>query len=625
MPKLLVTLPDAREITHDLTAPEILIGRTPDNTIQIDEASVSLRHARLTLEKRGYRLQDLDSTNRTWINGVPVAEAVLTERCLVRFGRTECFFLPDSSAESEGRHQWDLTEAARLKTECAELRSKRDELQHEVAALTGKLKGPAIGKKAAEKKQNATERELKNLREQLESTTAERAKECTRLEQLLKDLEAVRKRNVELLGELDEQKVQHASSAATQGAHEELKERHARSEKEREELELDFTVLKLRHAELDAELAAERAHQSQAHAESRELSGRNEVLQKATHDLETRLRAAEAQRDQLRIAYEQLSQGITAAQDEMQLLTARWTEVMARLPHVAKPEHADDKAGTTEPKLGARTQPLHHPEGSSARANGSEAASQREAEVLQTQIGRGSAEPEGLGAGLRAMSAATDRLRQHPHDRATLHELFGFSRGLAQHADARGEYAAVRCMASTLEALLGDLCKLPEQFDAAKLLTLTHAVETLRILVERDHFSAPRDSFRAKMCVIGDGDEDPMIAATRLVDLDLSTINYPTAKIDAVADQDCELIVLDPGHHEPGRLDYSTRLRAFPRHKKTPVIIVIPPDEVPEGLVPPAFTGSEDYIVKPFNTFEMAVKILTGIFMHRLDRANALM
>ena len=53
------------------------IGRYPDCEIFLDHAGVSREHARITLDKNGYHLEDLKSRNGTFLNGTPVAQPVL--------------------------------------------------------------------------------------------------------------------------------------------------------------------------------------------------------------------------------------------------------------------------------------------------------------------------------------------------------------------------------------------------------------------------------------------------------------------------------------------------------------------------------------------------------------------
>jgi len=60
--------------------------------IVIDDPSVSNRHAQLELSGETYRLKDLDSTNGTKVNGVPITETALRFEDRIRFGAIEARF-----------------------------------------------------------------------------------------------------------------------------------------------------------------------------------------------------------------------------------------------------------------------------------------------------------------------------------------------------------------------------------------------------------------------------------------------------------------------------------------------------------------------------------------------------
>ncbi len=57
----------------------ILIGRSETNDIVIDDSFVSYEHACIARHKQGYWLTDLNSTNRTYLNGRQITEDVLLE------------------------------------------------------------------------------------------------------------------------------------------------------------------------------------------------------------------------------------------------------------------------------------------------------------------------------------------------------------------------------------------------------------------------------------------------------------------------------------------------------------------------------------------------------------------
>ena len=97
MPKLKVMLPETGEVTHELADELITLGRVSENMIQIEDGSVSSRHAQLTLSGNGnYQLQDLGSTNGTRVNGAPASDVVLRHGDRVRFGQIEAAYYSDN-------------------------------------------------------------------------------------------------------------------------------------------------------------------------------------------------------------------------------------------------------------------------------------------------------------------------------------------------------------------------------------------------------------------------------------------------------------------------------------------------------------------------------------------------
>ena len=70
-----------------LEGDQITIGRDPTNSITINDAEISRRHARLTYQGGKYILEDLGSTNGTFVNGQRLAgPRVLKSGEVVSFG-----------------------------------------------------------------------------------------------------------------------------------------------------------------------------------------------------------------------------------------------------------------------------------------------------------------------------------------------------------------------------------------------------------------------------------------------------------------------------------------------------------------------------------------------------------
>jgi pSer/pThr/pTyr-binding forkhead associated (FHA) protein len=84
------------------------VGRGPDCEVRLPHASVSTLHAELALTNDGVYLHDCNSTNGTFINHEPQAEAWLTPGQLIRFGSVELFV--ESTEAIVAIPQFDRTE-----------------------------------------------------------------------------------------------------------------------------------------------------------------------------------------------------------------------------------------------------------------------------------------------------------------------------------------------------------------------------------------------------------------------------------------------------------------------------------------------------------------------------------
>lgn len=72
---------------YQLCAGETTIGRAVSNDIQLNDARVSKRHAKITVASGGFHLSDLGSTNGTWLNGSRVNRPTpLRTEDKIRFG-----------------------------------------------------------------------------------------------------------------------------------------------------------------------------------------------------------------------------------------------------------------------------------------------------------------------------------------------------------------------------------------------------------------------------------------------------------------------------------------------------------------------------------------------------------
>ena len=95
-----IRLPDSPEpISHPLVNREMTIGRENEADIVIALGSISRRHARIFPHNEEFIIEDLGSTNGTFVNGVRVSRCVLRHNDLIRIGDATILF--------SQQKQWD--------------------------------------------------------------------------------------------------------------------------------------------------------------------------------------------------------------------------------------------------------------------------------------------------------------------------------------------------------------------------------------------------------------------------------------------------------------------------------------------------------------------------------------
>jgi pSer/pThr/pTyr-binding forkhead associated (FHA) protein len=94
-----------RELIVSLVATN-LIGRAPDNTVVLQDETISARHARITYTAGQWILEDLGSKNGTYVNDLPLEQAlVVTYGDRLTFGSLTALLMsgtPGSEHEAAG-------------------------------------------------------------------------------------------------------------------------------------------------------------------------------------------------------------------------------------------------------------------------------------------------------------------------------------------------------------------------------------------------------------------------------------------------------------------------------------------------------------------------------------------
>jgi pSer/pThr/pTyr-binding forkhead associated (FHA) protein len=101
MPKLILKFDDRELQDCPVGVVPVTIGRLPDNMVVIDNPAVSGRHARVYKEGSHYVLEDLKSTNGTFVNDKPIARHTLLEGDVVSVGKHTLVFTQKGGEQDE--------------------------------------------------------------------------------------------------------------------------------------------------------------------------------------------------------------------------------------------------------------------------------------------------------------------------------------------------------------------------------------------------------------------------------------------------------------------------------------------------------------------------------------------
>ena len=111
MPKLVIRSENGEPISHDLVEESYTVGRAPENSIRLEDTSVSGRHAEIVVAGENCHLKDLGSTNGTIVNGQPVTETQLRAGDRIRFGKVEACYECETVTAAHPLPQLEAVEA----------------------------------------------------------------------------------------------------------------------------------------------------------------------------------------------------------------------------------------------------------------------------------------------------------------------------------------------------------------------------------------------------------------------------------------------------------------------------------------------------------------------------------
>jgi len=78
---------------------ELTIGRSPECPIQLRRTMVSRRHAQVTFRNEEYHLEDLGSTNGTYVNGIKIVRCILRNNDQIDIGGVKMLFTEEKALQ----------------------------------------------------------------------------------------------------------------------------------------------------------------------------------------------------------------------------------------------------------------------------------------------------------------------------------------------------------------------------------------------------------------------------------------------------------------------------------------------------------------------------------------------
>jgi CheY-like chemotaxis protein len=177
----------------------------------------------------------------------------------------------------------------------------------------------------------------------------------------------------------------------------------------------------------------------------------------------------------------------------------------------------------------------------------------------------------------------------------------------------------VQCIVAAIDALVHE-SGTPPVFSPGTVRTIDQALDLAGSLLDPRHLKRAKD-LNAPRALVIDDDRDLLAtvdSALGLVDIHTTPSTDPTDALNQLCASSFDLVLLDIGLPGLNGIDVCGRIRELPAHKKTPVIFLTVGDTV-ENRAQSSLNGGNDFIVKPFNVRELALKAVTWAYRRQFS------
>ena len=386
----------------------------------------------------------------------------------------------------------------------------------------------------------------------------------------------------------------------------------------REQLERDAVFLRAMNADLQSKLATQQRRIDML-ASARLVTGRTDSTPSVA--AQDALRAVTSERDDLRHSNAGLHLELANLREELADArrerdeTRRMLEQL-RTEKVGLARELQELRGArthpVPPMNGAPVRPAPRPGAMTSRDPGSAltaldpSATQRLTPVLSPLF-------EPIAATLAPLRSALDRVSGVPDDDASRLELMALATQLVDCAAGLDDHPIAR-VAASVEALLHEQLARPGVLEAAAARTVTQALDLLARLVEPRHVERAKTLPQANVLAVDDDAENlaMLVASLEMAQLPTTSCADAGAVLAQAGGRKFDLVLLDydlAGSTAPA---LCAQLRGQSDYRTTPIIFLTGENGA-EQRRQGSLNGGSDFMAKPVNTAELAVKAQTWI------------
>jgi DNA-binding response OmpR family regulator len=177
-------------------------------------------------------------------------------------------------------------------------------------------------------------------------------------------------------------------------------------------------------------------------------------------------------------------------------------------------------------------------------------------------------------------------------------------------------------LSEALEAFVMELHEKPATINASTLRTMAAAVDSFPVLFDHPHATSAKPV--ASNILVVDDEAISRRAVTHALDrakLKSVGVDDPNVALKLLSESSYDLVFLDVDMPGMNGHELCTKLRALPRHKKTPVVFVTGLTDF-QNRANSTMSGGNDFIAKPFPFLELAVKSLVYVLRGKYPAAK---